>query len=548
MAAALRNRDLRRLLIAATGSTLGNWGYFIALFLYAYDNGGAAAVGLVTVIRMIPAALASPLTAGFADRFDRKRVMIVSDLLRAAFMVSAGALIWADAPAIAVYVFVALTTVTGTAFAPAQAAALPSLARSPAELTAANVSFSTLYETISFIGPALGGLLLVVMSIPLVFVVNGVSFLWSAAVLLGLHLEKTRTADEADTDADGANEAGALESGRFTEVTAGLRAISGSGDLRLLVGLYTAQTFVAGALDVLIVVMALDLLGAGEGAIGYLNAAVGIGGLIGGFVALALAARARLASDFGIGVALFGLPLVLVGIVVSTPVALVALAVIGLGNALVDINALTIMQRTVPDDVLGRALGVLDGVLLGAIGIGALITPALLHLLGNQTVLIVVGLSLPVLALAAGRRLRLLDRGVAPEHLDLLRGIAMLEALPEAALERLARSVGEIRLPAGSVVINEGDHGDLFYVIGAGTVDVAGKTLGVAASFGEIALLRDVPRTATVTARTDVVLYTLARDLFVAAVTGHAPAQSRAEAVIASHLGGPRFDRGQLTD
>ena len=147
------------------------------------------------------------------------------------------------------------------------------------------------------------------------------------------------------------------------------------GDLRLLTGLYTAQTLVAGALQVLIVVIAFDLLGTGEGGIGYLNAAVGAGGLVGGFVALVLATRKRLASDFGLGVALFGVPLALIAVFDSMPVALAGLAIIGLGNSLVDISAITIMQRTVPDAVLGRALGALDAILLGSIGFGAVLTP-----------------------------------------------------------------------------------------------------------------------------------------------------------------------------
>ena len=157
---------------------------------------------------------------------------------------------------------------------------------------------------------------------------------------------------------------------RGSEVTAGLKAIVSVRELRLLVGPYSAQTLAAGAIDVLIVVMAFSLLGAGQGAIGYFHAAMGVGGLVGGFIALLLATRGRLASDFGIGLALYGLPLVVIGLVAATPVALVALAIVGVGNSLIDINALTIMQRTVPDRVLGRALGVLDGILWGAIGVG----------------------------------------------------------------------------------------------------------------------------------------------------------------------------------
>src|SRR6187401_3416763 len=145
---------------------MGNWVYIVALFVYAYEQGGAAAVALVTVIRMVPAALAAPLTSSLADRFDRRRVMIVSDIVRAALMVLAAVTIWLDGPSAAVYCIVAVSSVTSTVFLPAEAALLPSLARTPGELTAANVAMSTVISIAEFVGPALGGLLLVATSVP----------------------------------------------------------------------------------------------------------------------------------------------------------------------------------------------------------------------------------------------------------------------------------------------------------------------------------------------------------------------------------------------
>jgi MFS family permease len=536
----LRNRNLRLLELATTGSVLGNWGYLVALYVYAYDQGGAAAVGLVTVIRMIPAAAAAPFTASLADRFDRKLVMIAADVVRAGLMALAAVTIWVDGPTAAVYCIVALSTITSGAFLPAEAALLPSLARSPGELTAANVALSTVISTSEFVGPALGGLLLVVTSIPLAFLVNGASFLWSAALLLGISGYSEAVAEPKTENEPTEQEP---SSPRFAEVTAGARAILGNRDLRLLSGLYTAQTLVAGALEVLIVVIAFDLLGAGEGGIGYLNAAVGAGGLVGGFVALVLATRHRLASDFGLGIVLYGIPLTLIAVSDSTAIAVASLAIIGLGNSLVDISAITIMQRTVPDAVLGRALGALDAILLASIGIGAMVTPWLIHVVGLRATLIGTGVLLPLLVIPTVTALRSLDSHAAPAHLAVVQAIDILGALPEATLERLALSLQEVRLPAGSIVIREGESGDLFYVIGEGEVEVAGRTLEPGDSFGEIALLRDVPRTATVTATTDVVLYTLERDIFVAAVTGHEPAHASAEAVIAARLEAFASDR-----
>lgn len=546
LADVFRNRDLRRLQFASAGSIIGNWGYIVALYVYAYDAGGAAAIGLVTVIRMIPAALAAPFTASLADRFDRRLVMVAADVVRAALMALAATTIWFDGPSAVVYCIVALSTITSGAFLPAETALLPSLARSPGELTAANVAMSTVVSMAEFIGPALGGLLLVVTSIPFVFMVNGASFLWSAALVLRIS-SRGSPAAEAQVESEPAEHE--PPSRRFAEATAGAHALFGNRDLRLLAGLYTAQTLVAGALEVLVVVIAFDLLGTGEGGIGYLNAAIGVGGLVGGFVALVLATRNRLASDFGLGVALFGMPLALIGVSDSTLIALASLAIVGLGNSLVDISAITIMQRTVPDAVLGRALGALDAVLLGSIGIGALLTPLLIHVIGLRAMLVGTGVLLPVLILLTAAALRSLDRRApAPPHLALLRGVSILEALPEATLERLASSLNELPLPAGSVVIHEGETGDLFYVIGEGEVEVAGRTLGAGDSFGEIALLRDVPRTATVTAKTDVLLYTLERDIFVAAVTGHEPVHAAAEAAIAARLGTFASERARFID
>jgi len=383
---------------------------------------------------MLPAAIASPFLAGLADRYSRKLVMVVTDAIRAALMIAAAVTIWQGWSAYVVYVIVALSTVAGTAFRPAQAALLPHLARNPAELTAANVASSTLEAVGAFIGPALGGILLAVTNIETVFAVNAVSFVWSALLVFAVRSgsEKPHEKEVGDHSHGGG-------------VGAGFRALFASADLLVLTGLYTAQTLVAGALNVLVVVTALALLDVDSSGVGYLNAALGVGGLVGGFVALVLATRGRLAADFGIGIALFGITLALIGITSSVAVALLALALIGLANSIVDINALTIMQRAVPDEVLARVLGVLEGILIGSIGVGGLLAPLLIHVAGIRWALILTGFLLPVLALAATRRLLSIDRRTsAPAHSDLLRGIELLAPLPLATLEALAGSLSEL--------------------------------------------------------------------------------------------------------
>jgi MFS family permease len=521
----LRNPQLRRLQLAWLGSVMGDWAYLVALSVYAFDQGGATAVGLVWVIRLVPAALLSPVLATFADRYRRERVMVVTDTLRAGLMGLAAVLIATGSPAAAVYAVAVVATVVGVVFRPAQAALLPRLARDPGELTAANVASSTIESVASFVGPALGGLLLAVASTELVFALNALTFLWSAALVLGIH-------SEPDEAAEPGGHPGFVE-----ELTAGVGAIVSDKDIAVVTGLYTAQTLVAGAMNVLVVVAAFDLLDAGEAGVGYLNAMIGVGGIVGGMIALVLATRGRLATDFAIGLVLFGLPLALVALA-QVPVALVALAVLGVGNSIVDVAALTLLQRIVGNEVLGRVLGTLEGLLLGGIGLGALLAPLLVDAVGAEAALVISGAVMPVLVLVSLGRLRAIDRvALRPAHLELLRGVPMFAPLAEPVLEHLAASLGEVRAPAGTVIIRAGDVGDRFYVVESGEVEVAGTRLGPGEAFGEIALLRDTPRTATVTAVDDVVLRSLERDEFLAAVTGHERASAAADEIVAARLG-----------
>jgi MFS family permease len=528
LGAVFASPPLRRLQLAWAGSILGGWAYLVALGVYAYDEGGAAAVGIVGLVRLVPAALAAPFTASLVDRFSRVAVMVTSDLARFALMLVAAGVIAADGPSVVVYATVAVSQVVGTVFRPAQAALLPGLVRTPSELTAANVASSTIESLGTFLGPALGGLLLAVSSVQVVFAANAVTFLWSAALVVAL-----RGQEEPHERGDAPEAADAERA-----VLAGIVTIAREPTLRTLVGLYAAQTLVAGALNVLVVVTAFELLDLQAAGVGLLYAAIGVGGLVGGFVALLLAGGGRLARDFAIGLALFGLPLALVGGVPATALAVVALGVLGIGNSIVDVNALTIMQRAVPDAVLGRALGALDGLLLGALGVGALLAPVLIAAIGAEASLVVVGLVLPALALITRPRLRMLDRTTAaPAATALLRRVPMLAALPEPVVERLAREAVDVSFRAGTPIVREGEAGDRFYVVRSGTVEIVGRTFGPGTGFGEIALLRDVPRTATAMAVTDAELVALERGPFVAAVTGHAPAAAAADTVVAARLG-----------
>ena len=517
LASVFSNPGLRRVQLAFVGSIVGDWAYAIAVAVYAYDQGGPAAVGLLGVVRYLSMALVLPLASTLADRYPRKWVMLVSDVVRAALVLVAAGVIAADGPPLAVYGLAIVTALVGTCFRPAQAALLPGLARDPGELTAANVASSTIESVGFFLGPALGGLLLAVADIQTVYIVNAATFLWSAAIIVGLRAPPVTRAEASADD-----ERGTL----LSNAGAGFRAILGNRDLRLIIGVYCAQTVVAGASLVFVVALALDLLDLGRSGVGYLDAVMGIGGLVGGFVALLLAQRGRLALDFGVGVLLWSAPLLAIAAWPSVGVAAAAMVLIGLGNSLVDINAYTILQRTVPDEVMGRVFGAMESAIIGAMAGGALLMPLLIETLGIRAGLAVLGGAVTGIVLLALAGLRRIDvTSLAPAGLELVRKISIFTALPEPILERLARALEPVAASAGEVVIREGDEGDRFYAIEEGTVVVSKEgrwvaQLGPGDYFGEIALLKDVPRTATVTAESDVKLYTLERDVFIPAVTG----------------------------
>jgi MFS family permease len=527
-----RNPALRRIQLAWAASILGTWAYGIAVVVYAYEHGGAKAVGLVGLARWLAAAVASPFAALLGDRYDRRWVMVASDLARAGLIGGAALAAYSGAPPIVVYGIAALVGVAATAFRPAQAALTPTLARTPEELTAANVTASSIESVGIFGGPAIGGLLLAATGAGTVFAVTAGALLWSAFLLVGV-----RPVTDAETPQ---RQVESIQE----ELLAGFRTIGRDRRLRLLVGLFSAQTFVDGMLNVLIVVIALKLLDTGEAGVGFLNSAVGVGGLVGAMAAAALVGRKRLAADFGLGIFIWGVPIALLAVWPNQVLALVLLGVVGIGNTIVDVSGMTLLQRSAPDEVLARVFGVLESLLLLTVGLGALVAPLLLDLLGTRGALVAAGALLPVLVLPAWPALAAIDRAarIPTEQLELLRSNAIFAPLPPTTLEQLADALEEKRVTAGEEVVRQGDQGDRFYFVGKGKLEViidgrSAQWLGPRDSFGEIALLRDVPRTATVRAGTDAIVYALERSEFLSAVTGFGPSLSAAEGVIGMRLG-----------
>ena len=523
-----RNPNIRRLEGAWAVSIITYWAYGIALAVFAYEEGGAAAVGFVGLARFIPTAIASPFAAMLADRYRRQVVIVVAELLRSGLVALTVLVIVVDGPFELVVVLAALTAIVNSAEGPAESALLPTLATTPQELTAANVVSSTIESLGIFGGPAIGGLLLAATSPETVFGVASVAFLLSAFLI-----SRVRADEQA--------ERGERTGGAVGEFAAGFVALAREPGLRVLVLLLSAQTLVAGALNVLIVVTALQLLDLGEGGVGYLNSAIGIGGLVGAVVAGALIGR-RLSSNFLAGIFLWGLPIALIGVVPETAPVLLFLGLVGLGNTLVDVSAFTLLQRAVPDEVLARVFGAVQALWVGAIGVGAILAPALIEALGSRGAMLATGLFLPVLAVLLGRRVSRLDAVPVPEtELALLRGIDIFAPLPPPVLESVARSLVRVRVEAGRELFRQGELGDRFYIVAEGRAEIVsdGRPVAVTVAggyFGEIALLRDVPRTATVRALTDLELFALEREDFIAAVTGHAASADAADAVVATRL------------
>jgi MFS family permease len=524
----LGNPRVRNVQLAGVGSTLGAWAYNVALPVYAYHAGGTRAVGLLFFARFVLAAIAAPWLGVLADRMSRQRVMMAADLARCAILAGMTTLAVTHANAYGVYVLAVLSTVVGGIYSPAQSALLPSLVDSPEELTAANLVGNTVLSVGMFAGPALGGVLLALSGPAAVFALDGAFFLWSAAFVFRV------PRDEAPVRTE--------QSHLWHELKVGFETVLRRPAVRVVIGLTTAQTLVDGVFEVLLVVLALKLLHSGNAGLGWLNAAMGVGSLAGAAVVAVLAARRRLAGGFALGIFVGGAAVAGAGALSNLAPALILLGLVGLGAILAQVNSMTLLQRSAENEVLGRVFAVLESLILGSMAIGSAIAPGVVGWLGARTALVVTGLFLPALLVPLWPALRRIDAEavIAEEPLELLRRIEIFAQLPEPVLERLASAATAVSAAEGQVVVARGEAGDHFYVIESGRagveLDDGIRELGPGDSFGEIALLRDVPRTATVRALEPLRLYAVERDEFIAAVTGHGPTLAAAESVVTSRL------------
>jgi MFS family permease len=543
--AVFANPNLRWLELAWMASIFGHYAYLIAVSIYAYDVGGEAAVGLVFLARLLPAALAAPFAGMLGDRFRRERVLLATNLTRFTLVTAAAIGVLAGAEPLLVYVLAIAATIANTPFRSAQAALTPSLARSPSELTAANAVASGIDSLALFGGPALAGLLVAVTSAGGVFLITASLILVSALLVL---LVRTEVAERPRGELEGSTIA--------SEALAGFRTLAKHPSLRVMVGLITAQTTIAGAVQVYIVVASVELLGFGNAGVGYLNAAIGVGAFIGAVGALSLTGARRLSPAFLVGLSFWGYPLIVLGLWQSAPLSLLLFSLIGVGNAISSVAGYTLIQRSVPDEVLARVFGVIQMLVMASMGVGAALAPVLISLLGIEGALIATGAILPALVVVSWISVSRIDAAAEPPRPDELRvltSVPIFAPLPGTSLESLATRLVPLRVDPDTVIVREGDAGDRFYIVAEGEVEVTqyGRTISELRNggfFGEIALLRDVPRTATVTAKTNAVLYALDRDDFLSAVTGHPQSAEAAETVMSARLAGPAALGSSVTD
>jgi MFS family permease len=524
-AIAARNENVRRVELAWGAAISAEWAYFVALGVFAYHAGGASAVGLAGLIRLLPAAVVAPSAASLGDRFRREHLLLGAAVLGAVALAGSAVAAFASSES-AVYACAALFGISSTLTRPTLQALLPSLTRTPEELVASNAATSTVESLGTLVGPLVAGLLVEQASVGVTFVVAAAALTASVGLILRVH-------------AEGPAPGRAAAPGRPAYAW---RTVLQHPGAPVVVALMVMQAFVRGCLNVLIVVAAFRLLDGAGGTVGVLTAAIGAGGVIGA-VASSTYHGGRLARVFALSLFGWGIPIVLVAPRPELVAALVLLGIVGASNSVEDVAGFTLLQRAIRDDALSGVLGLIWGAAMGALALGSIATPVLVRELGPRTGFILVGCLLPVLTVAGFRRMRKLDDLAAPSRQQLLvDGVPMFIPLSLAAKERLATKLVPLDVAADATIVRAGDVGDRFYLVDSGTVRIEledGERQGGAGDyFGEIALLRDVPRTATVTAETATHLYALERADFLAAVTGHALAEAAAEDVVGARLAG----------
>ena len=528
-----RSKPILLLLTAWGMSYAGDLAAFTAASVYAYRAGGAGLVAVLGLLKALPGAFLVPLVTSGSDRVRRERLLIATVVPRALLLGVAAAAMGGGGQAVLVVVLAGLEGGLASAFRQVQAALLPWLARTPDELTSANTAASVLQSAAMVGGPAIAAGLLAIGTAQSAMLAACGLVAVAAVLLTGVRPLASHAPPQA---------AGRLKQLKL-DMVAGFDAGVRRRDAVALFVPAAAQTFARGVLSVLTVVIALELFGLGSAAVGWLTALLGVGGLLVGPLAVLLVRGKRVARSFAAGVAGWGVPMILLAFAHAPYWPYLMFGAIGVANVFDDVGVYSSLQQVIPPRLMGRALGVRRGVLLLSMGLGSAVTPLLIDAWGARGTLIATGL-LPVVSAAVflPRLTAIDDRISAPgPDLALLRQVPFFRPLPFAIVEHLASELQSATYEPGDVIVREGEPGDRFYIIAAGRARAAkeGKQLremGEGESFGEIALLRRIPRTATVTALSHLEARILAREEFLAAVTGSPESVENAEEVVSTRL------------
>ncbi len=503
------NPALARLLVGEFVSSIGDWLYLVALLVVVYNAGASPVVlGIVGAARIVPYILLSVPAGIAADRYDRRMILIGTDLARAVIMLALTGLALLDGPIIAIVALSLLAACFSAFFSPAIGSLIPTLVKDEGELGPANAAWSSLDNLAFIIGPAVGAILIGLGSIPLAFFLNAISFFVVAAVLWRLPrgAERRREAGEHAAEETGPN---------FREsLRPAIRPLSGLGIINLVDG------FVSGGLAVLTVVIAIEVLGAGDAGTGWLNAAIGLGGLIGALLAGPMTLRRRLDLPLAVGGVTLGVGIILVGQSEVLLAAIAAMAVATAGMLVLEVVATTIFQREVPDAILGRTIGAMDTVTVTAYALGAFLAPILASITSPVVVLLGFGVAMITAAIIGTIVIGKSEAPVADPGVERFVRLSLFDGLSPASLEQAARHLVRVRVSPGEVVVRQGDPADRFFHILEGSFEVTQtkdpggaprflRTLGPDEVFGEVGLLGGVPRTATVTAAGDGALLSL---------------------------------------
>lgn len=514
VAAVLRTSSLRRVLLAFFIFNTMEWATWIAILVWAFDSGGAGAAGLIAVVQLVPAAVAAPFAGTLGDRMRRDRALAVGYLIQVVFTLTVGVVLVLDAPSAVVYVTAALATTSIVQTRPVHDAIIPEIAETPGQITAGNAASSTVEGVAVFVGPLITGALIGLFGLGSVFLVFGALGVVSVLATRSLPLQRTLISTER-------------RNGVVRETLAGVSEIRSDAGALLLIFVVGAQFTVIGMLDILSVELGINILDMGPSGPGVLTSALGVGALVGAAATVVLIGRRRLGPAVLGGMLVTGIPIVVTALATLPVVAWLLLAVSALGKAFVDVAGRTLLQRSVRAEVLARIFGLQESLRMAGMAVGSIAAPVVIHLLGGRGAFVATGVFLPAVGIVAWTWIRQLDsRALQPgPGFALLEAIPMFAVLPLGELERLSRDLIPFSLPAGARIMVEGEPGDRFYVVESGSVSIVkeGRTVtttGAGGYFGEIALLRDVPRTATVRADVDVSLYALEREAFLEVVTG----------------------------